>query len=122
MGGAPSSVHTPEIDHESVHLVVTSPPFLDTVDYQADNWLRCWFNGIDPLAIDVWQLRKPADWQAQMTELFRELRRVLVHGGYVAFEVGAVRGGNVLLETLVAPAAAESGLIPRMVVVNDQVF
>ena len=117
-----SSVHTPEIDDESVHLVVTSPPFLDTVDYQADNWLRCWFNGIDSQEIDVWQLRKPSDWQAQMRKLFRELRRVLVPGGYVAFEVGEVRGGNVLLETLVVPAAAEAGLIPRMVVVNDQVF
>ena len=36
-----------EIDNESVHLTVTSPPFLDVVDYKADNWLRCWFLDID---------------------------------------------------------------------------
>ena len=57
-----------------------------------------------------------------MTAMFRELLRVLVCGGYVAFEVGEVRGGRVLLETLVVPAAVEAGLIPRMVLVNDQVF
>ncbi|HET9359784.1 MAG TPA: DNA methyltransferase, partial [Vicinamibacterales bacterium] len=32
----------------SVDLVVTSPPFLDVVDYAGDNWLRCWFCDIDP--------------------------------------------------------------------------
>jgi hypothetical protein len=29
----------------SVSLVVTSPPFLDIVRYDSDNWLRCWFAG-----------------------------------------------------------------------------
>jgi hypothetical protein len=29
-----------------VQLVVTSPPFLDVVQYAQDNWLRFWFNGI----------------------------------------------------------------------------
>ncbi len=114
--------HTPEIRDASVCLVVTSPPFLDVVDYQADNWLRCWFNGIDSEAVEVWQLKRPQDWQERMANVFRELRRVLVDGGYVAFEVGEVRGGRVLLESLVVPAAAEAGLIPQMVLVNDQVF
>ncbi len=35
------------IPDSSVSLVVTSPPFLDIVQYAADNWLRCWFAGID---------------------------------------------------------------------------
>ena len=39
---------TPKIPSDSVALVVTSPPFLDVVDYAGDNWLRCWFLGIDP--------------------------------------------------------------------------
>ena len=38
---------TSELADSTVSLVVTSPPFLDVVDYQKDNWLRCWFNGID---------------------------------------------------------------------------
>ena len=38
---------TPELANASVALTVTSPPFLDVVDYAGDNWLRCWFAGLD---------------------------------------------------------------------------
>ncbi len=117
-----SSDNTPAIASESVQLIVTSPPFLDIVNYQADNWLRCWFNDIDAKEVAMWQLKKPADWQAAITRTFRELHRILAKGGFVAFEVGEVRNGEVLLETLVAPAAIEAGLEPLMVLVNDQMF
>lgn len=32
------------ISDNSVQLVVTSPPFLDVIDYKSDNWLRCWLS------------------------------------------------------------------------------
>ena len=38
---------TAAIPDDSVQLTVTSPPFLDVVQYAQDNWLRCWFNGFD---------------------------------------------------------------------------
>lgn len=117
-----SSDNTPEVESDSVSLVVTSPPFLDVVDYQTDNWLRCWFNGIDTQSVQVWHIKKPREWQTAMTRVFAELKRVLRPGGYVAFEVGEVRSGKILLESLVVPAAAEAGLEPLMVLVNDQVF
>ena len=117
-----TSDRTPGIESDSVGLVVTSPPFLDVVDYQTDNWLRCWFNGIEAQSVLVWHFKKPHEWQAAMTGVFVELRRVLEPGGYVAFEVGEVRSGRILLETLVVPAAAEAGLEPLMVLVNDQAF
>ncbi len=117
-----SSDSTPGIESGSVSLVVTSPPFLDVVDYQTDNWLRCWFNGIDPMNVEVWHFNRPQEWQAAMASVFVELRRVLEPGGYVAFEVGEVRGGRILLESLVVPAAAQAGLEPLMVLVNDQIF
>src|SRR5439155_1175529 len=44
---------TPEIPDDSVSLVVTSPPFLDVVDYAGDNWLRCWFIGVDPTSVGI---------------------------------------------------------------------
>ena len=36
---AQSSESTPSLADDSVELVVTSPPFLDVVDYAQDNWL-----------------------------------------------------------------------------------
>lgn len=117
-----SSAHTPAIADSSIALVVTSPPFLDIVQYDQDNWLRCWFNGIDSKAVPIWQWRKAEDWQAAMSEVFRELQRVLVDGGIVAFEVGEVRNGKIKLEELVIPAAASAGLQAIAVLINDQEF
>ena len=114
--------HTPEIANDSVSLVVTSPPFLRIVTYAEDNWLRCWFNGIDPAEVDLWQLQRPADWQAKMTDVLRELRRVLQPGGHIAFEVGELDQGQVKLEELVVPAARDAGLQVELVLINDQHF
>jgi hypothetical protein len=67
-------------------------------------------------------VKKPVEWQARMQQVFTELKRILKPGGHVAFEVGEVRGGKLLLETLVVPAAQAAGLTPLMVIVNDQTF
>lgn len=106
----------------SVSLVVTSPPFLDVVDYAKDNWLRCWFNHIDPDTIPIWKLRNIEAWSKAMTQAFRRMFALLKKGGYVAFEVGEVRNGKVKLEDHVIPAAERAGLIPILVLINDQAF
>lgn len=117
-----SSDETPELQDGRVDLVVTSPPFLDVVDYAGDNWLRCWFNGIDPSGIGIWTDKKPGVWSARMTRVFLELSRILKPGGYIAFEVGEVRGGKVKMEDLVIPAAQEANLDAALVLINSQVF
>jgi len=107
---------------ESVSLVVTSPPFLDVVDYAGDNWLRCWFNGIDPHAIDISIFRNVTAWSQAMTRSFKRMHHVLKKGGYVAFEVGEIRNGKIKLEEHVIPAAERAGLVPILVLINDQEF
>jgi len=113
---------TPQIGDQSMDMVVTSPPFLDVVDYATDNWLRCWFVGLDPDAIDITVARKLADWEAAMMQVFRELARILKPGGYIAFEVGEVRKGTVQLESTILKCGAEAGLSPWMVLINAQSF
>jgi hypothetical protein len=113
---------TPQIASNSVALVVTSPPFLDVVDYAGDNWLRCWFLGIDPKSVRLTVPKKLAEWQSAMTAVFSELRRVLKPGGHVAFEVGEVRGGTIKLEETVLKCGVDAGLAPRLVLINDQKF
>ena len=114
--------HLPEIADESVNLIVTSPPFLDTVDYAADNWLRIWFCGLENAPAPLGIFRGLPEWTAFMTEAFAEMRRVLVPSGRVAFEVGEVRGGRIRLEESAAAAGVAAGLEPREVLINDQSF
>jgi hypothetical protein len=117
-----ASSRTSQIPEKSVSLVVTSPPFLDVVDYAGDNWLRCWFVGIDAKTVKLTVPGKLEKWQSAMTEIFRELHRVLKPGGHIAFEVGEVRGGKIKLEEAVLPCGIDAGLKPELILINDQIF
>ena len=113
---------TKKIRGGTIQLVVTSPPFLDVVNYKQDNWLRCWFNGINPEEVEIWHFKKAEEWQEGMRKVLKELRRLLRPGGFVAFEVGEVRNGKILLEDLVVPAGQAAGLVAEAVLINDQKF
>ena len=114
--------HTPHIADASVDLVVTSPPFLDIVNYADDNWLRGWFAGIDPATVPIAMHRNVDAWTSFVREVFAELARVVRPGGYVAFEVGEVRNGKVLLERAVRDAVKGLPFDIEGVVVNLQDF
>lgn len=106
----------------SVDLVVTSPPFLDVVNYRGDNWLRNWFAGIEVDDLSISQLRSIDAWSALTRAVFTEFARVLRPGGHVAYEVGEVRGGGVLLERIVWQAMEGLPFERLGVMVNQQRF
>jgi hypothetical protein len=105
-----------------VALIVTSPPFLDVVDYEGDNWLRCWFAGIDARAVRLDRHHGIAAWEAFVRRGFTEFARIVRPGGFVAFEVGEVRGGKLLLERHVVAAIAGLPFDVLGVMVNRQSF
>jgi hypothetical protein len=115
---------TPEIGSNTVQLTVTSPPFLDIVQYREDNWLRCWFNGLDGELIGkgITMARTVDDWNAVMGKVFAELFRVTRPGGYVAFEVGEVRKKTIRLEEQVVPLGIAAGFTCECVLINQQSF
>jgi len=117
-----SAWHTPGIADGSVDLTVTSPPFLDIVQYAADNWLRCWFAGIDSETVAIDMHRTEEAWTDMVHRVLAEQARILRPGGYVAFEVGEVRNGKILLERLVWKAAEGLPFNRLGVMVNDQEF
>lgn len=115
---------TPEIREDSVQLTVTSPPFLDIVQYRGDNWLRCWFNGLDADIIGK-QLTMAAtvkEWTLVMGAVFLELYRITRPGGFVAFEVGEVRKRTIRLEEHVVPLGIAAGFTCPSVIINQQHF
>lgn len=115
---------TRAIADASVQLTVTSPPFLDVVQYAQDNWLRCWFNGIDAqeVAQKITRARNVAEWSAVMQSVFAELYRLTRRGGWVAFEVGEVRKGEIKLDEHVVPLGIQAGFDCQGILVNAQKF
>lgn len=115
---------TERISSNSVNLIVTSPPFLNVVQYSKDNWLRCWFNNINSNEIDknITMSSNLDEWIQVMNEVFAELYRILKPGGWIAFEVGEVRGGKIKLDENIVPIGVENNLICEGIVINRQVF
>lgn len=115
---------TVEIENGSVQLTVTSPPFLDIVQYSKDNWLRCWFNSIDSKEIEkkITMSRTIDDWGKVMGEVFIELYRITKSGGWVAFEVGEIRKGTIKLDEYVAPLGLRAGFSCDGIIINLQNF
>ncbi|MFX1296662.1 MAG: DNA methyltransferase [Promethearchaeota archaeon] len=115
---------TVEIDSESIQLTVTSPPFLDIVQYSKDNWLRCWFNSIDMKEISKkLTMAKTIDiWSAIIQDVFKELYRITKVEGWVAFEVGEVRKGTIKLDEYVIPLGIKAGFQCEGVLINLQEF
>ena len=112
----------PYVEDARVRLIVTSPPFLDVVHYASDNWLRNWFAGIDTETVRISSHRSETEWERMVRACLEEFARVVSPGGHVAFEVGEVRGGKVLLERLVWRAAEGLPFERLFVLVNSQSF
>ncbi|MCB0360918.1 MAG: hypothetical protein KDD44_14820, partial [Bdellovibrionales bacterium] len=115
----------------SVDLVVTSPPFLDKVDYLTDNWLENWFTDLDQQLFrkNVVMVRSVEEWRGFISEVLEQLLRVIKPGGYAVIEVGEVeQNGTVInLDEVVADAAHDvSGPQKRWMVhevlINKQQF
>ncbi len=116
--------NTPEIEDTSVDLIVTSPPFLDTVQYSKDNWLRCWFNNIDKEEVQkkITVLKKLEDWTNFIEKAFQEFHRILKLGAFVCFEVGEVRKKTINLDEHIIPIGEKTGFTTEGIVINSQKF
>ncbi|MCL4279054.1 MAG: hypothetical protein KJZ60_05120, partial [Ignavibacteriaceae bacterium] len=115
---------TSAIKKNSINLTVTSPPFLDIVNYVEDNWLRCWFNNINAKKISrrITISKKIDEWEKVMLEVFKELYRITKRGGHVAFEVGEIRKGKIKLDEHIVPIGIKTGFDCSGIIINQQKF
>ncbi len=112
------------IKKNSISLTVTSPPFLDVVQYAKDNWLRCWFNGIDAKNVskNITMSRTTDEWCKVMGDVFKELFRITKKNGWIAFEVGEVQNGKIKLEEFVIELGLNAGFSCEAIMINQQQF
>ncbi len=115
---------TNEIPDNFIQLTVTSPPFLNIVQYAKDNWLRGWFNGIDINEIEkkITMSKNVEEWTQVMQKVFYELYRITKTDGYVAFEVGEVKNGKIKLDEYVVPLGINAGFKIIGIIINEQEF
>ena len=109
-------------DGPPVALAVTSPPFLNVVDYKGDNWMRCWFAGIDPDTVAITQTGSLDSWKVLVRAALDNVAAISAPGSVFAFEVGEVRKGSLLLDRVVADVSRETSWEPFCIVVNEQLF
>ena len=119
-----NSYDTNEIKDGFVDLIITSPPFLDVIQYSKDNWVRCWFNNLDEIKIEKEiTIKKNLDeWKNFIFRTLKELYRVLKKGKYLIFEVGEVRQGKIKLDEEVLPLAYKTGFECEYILINKQKF
>lgn len=107
----------------SIDLIVTSPPFLDKVDYLTDNWLEFWLAGVSPknFASQLIMCRTLEEWSGFMFDVLSEMARVLKPRSYAVVEVGEVdtHGGRINLDEVVANLASEVNLPDKRLVVEE---
>ena len=118
------------IESNSVDLIVTSPPFLDKVDYPKDNWMRAWFLDTEK-EVDKsppTMLAELREWCHFMEAVMREMGRVLKPRAHAVIEVGEVSFASKkhnLEEALAArlPLKVEGGLLKtKEIFINEQQF
>ncbi|MFU8794243.1 MAG: DNA methyltransferase [Dethiobacteria bacterium] len=119
-----NAADTYRIKPNSIDLTVTSPPFMDVVQYSDDNWLRLWFNSIDQEKLDnkITVVSRIEEWSLVMNEVLKELYRITRSDGWVAFEVGEVKSGRIKLENEIIPLALKTGFKCFGVLINSQNF
>lgn len=99
-----------------VRLVLTSPPYLDVVNYAKQNWIRTWFLGEQPNTIseDLDDNLTLAEWLDFAETCAAQMREMLAPGGVAVWVIGDVAKSS----STVIPLARE--FIRRLI--HDKCF
>ena len=108
------------IQDNQIDLIITSPPFLDVIDYNEDNWLRMWFANILPPKISLYN--NVNDWILFMESCIKDYNRVLKNNGICCIEVGDVKKGKDILKDSVIDIMKKEGFKILGVFINKQDF
>jgi hypothetical protein len=89
-----------ELPENSIDAVVTSPPYMNTLDYVRDNRLRLWFLGYgDNVDLNKGEPMNLAKFESLMTRCFRVINHAVRPGGKCFFVTGEVHNGKLSVNT-----------------------
>ena len=79
----------------SIDAIITSPPYMNALDYARDNRLRLWFLGIEDFrAVKRREIGKISTFKSDMTIALRAMTNALKLGGACVMVLGDVARGN----------------------------
>jgi hypothetical protein len=74
-----------------VKLVVTSPPYLDVVNYAKQNWIRCWFLKNKDTGSDILDDNLTLNsWVSFMNKALAQIVEMITPDGVIVFVIGDV--------------------------------
>lgn len=106
---------------DSAELILTSPPFLDVIDYHDTNWIRhLWLDRECPKSELV--TGDLTEWLRAMQSHLKQWAEILAPRGRIAVEAGTVKNGQVNLIDAVIALAEGMGFIPETLFIQEADF
>jgi len=79
----------------SIDAIITSPPYMNALDYARDNRLRLWFLGVEDFrAVKGREIGKISTFKSEMTIALRAMTNALKPGGACVLVLGDVARAN----------------------------
>jgi DNA modification methylase len=113
------------IEDSCIDLVITSPPFLDKVDYVKDNWLKAWFLGYEKYSVPGISIYSNLlEWEMFIHRTFKEASRIMKPDALFVMEVGEVKYGKEILnlDEIIIRAAQKTTLEWIKTYIHSQKF
>jgi len=83
------------LSEASVDVVITSPPYMDALDYARDNRLRLWFLGLeDYRVLREEEMRRIGTFNENMLISLQNISPIIIPGGVCVLIIGDVRRNN----------------------------
>lgn len=81
-----------ELYRGKVQLVLTSPPYLDVVNYAKQNWIRCWFLGVEADSVhdELDDNLTLQSWLDFMGQALVQIENMMAPDGTAVFVIGDV--------------------------------
>ncbi len=122
-----SAMDLPTSLHDSIDLIVTSPPYFTAQTYAWDNWLREWFLGFNFKEVHKQTLHTAVEdkYRVAMRQHLEEAFKVLKSGRWAFYVVGDVikktKAGpyKIITAEIIAQEAEETGFSVELIINDD---